>query len=61
VAQRQVDLLKAQVEDARTQGATTVVGGREPPGFTDAYYEPTLIIDVKPSMRVWKEEVFGPV
>jgi acyl-CoA reductase-like NAD-dependent aldehyde dehydrogenase len=61
VAQRQVDLLKAQVEDARTQGATIVVGGREPPGLKGAYYEPTLIVDVKPSMRVWKEEVFGPV
>ena len=61
VAQRQVDLLKAQVEDARTQGATIVVGGREPPGLKGAYYEPTLITGVKPSMRVWKEEVFGPV
>ncbi len=60
-AQRQVDLLKAQVEDARTQGATIVTGGREPPGFKGAYYEPTLITGVKPSMRVWKEEVFGPV
>jgi acyl-CoA reductase-like NAD-dependent aldehyde dehydrogenase len=61
VAQRQVDLLKAQVEDARTQGATIVAGGREPPGLKGAYYEPTLITGVKPSMRVWKEEVFGPV
>jgi acyl-CoA reductase-like NAD-dependent aldehyde dehydrogenase len=61
VAQRQVDLLKAQVEDARTQGATIVVGGREPPGFKGAYYEPTLITGIKPSMSVWKEEVFGPV
>jgi len=60
-AQRQVDLLKAQVEDARTQGATIVAGGREPQGFKGAYYEPTLITGVKPSMRVWKEEVFGPV
>jgi aldehyde dehydrogenase (NAD+) len=61
VAQRQVDLLKAQVEDARTQGATIVVGGREPPSLKGAYYEPTLITGVKPGMRVWKEEVFGPV
>ena len=60
-AQRQVDLLKGQVEDASTQGATIVVGGREPPGLEGAYYEPTLITGVKPSMRVWKEEVFGPV
>jgi aldehyde dehydrogenase (NAD+) len=61
VAQRQVELLKAQVEDARRQGATIVTGGREPPGLKGAYYEPTLITDIKPSMRVWKEEVFGPV
>ena len=61
VARRQVELLKAQVEDARTQGATIVVGGREPPGLKGAYYEPTLIIGVKPTMRIWQEEVFGPV
>ena len=61
VAQRQVNLLKAQVEDARKQGATIVAGGRKPQGIKGAYYEPTLIIGVKPSMRVWKEEVFGPV
>jgi acyl-CoA reductase-like NAD-dependent aldehyde dehydrogenase len=61
VAQRQLNLLEAQVEDARTQGATIVVGGREPPGFNGAYYEPTLITGVKPSMRIWREEVFGPV
>jgi acyl-CoA reductase-like NAD-dependent aldehyde dehydrogenase len=61
VAQRQVDLLEAQVEDARRQGATILAGGREPPDLKGAYYEPTLITGVKPSMRVWKEEVFGPV
>ena len=61
MAQRQVDLLKAQVDDARTQGATIEVGGREPSGLRGAYYEPTLVTRVKPSMRVWKEEVFGPV
>jgi acyl-CoA reductase-like NAD-dependent aldehyde dehydrogenase len=40
VAQRQVDLLKAQVEDARTQGATIVVGGREPAGLKGAITNP---------------------
>ena len=38
-----------------------MIGGREPSGLDGAYYEPTLIIGVKPTMRVWKEEVFGPV
>jgi acyl-CoA reductase-like NAD-dependent aldehyde dehydrogenase len=59
--QRQLSLLEAQVEDARRQGATIVVGGREPPDLKGAYYEPTLITGVKPSMRIWREEVFGPV
>ena len=29
-----------QVEDASTQGATIVVGGREPAGLKGAYYQP---------------------
>jgi succinate-semialdehyde dehydrogenase/glutarate-semialdehyde dehydrogenase len=61
VAQRQLDLLQAQVADAVEKGATVVVGGRMPDGLAGAYYEPTLLRDVTPAMRVWKEEVFGPV
>ena len=25
------------------------------------FYAPTVLVGVKPSMRIWKEEVFGPV
>lgn len=61
VAQRQLDLLQAQVADAVVKGATVVVGGRAPAGLEGAYYEPTLLRDVTREMRVWQEEVFGPV
>lgn len=61
VAERQVKTLEAQVEDAKSHGAKIVVGGQRPTGFNGAYYEPTLITNVTKEMKVWNEEVFGPV
>jgi len=61
VAKRQLDLLQGQVADAVEKGATVVIGGRAPAGLEGAYYEPTLLRDVTREMRVWQEEVFGPV
>ena len=48
------------VDDAVAKGARVVVGGQVPdgPGW---YYPPTLLADLTPEMRVWTEEVFGPV
>ena len=48
------------VEDARAKGATILVGGRrlDRSGW---FYEPTLITDVTPEMKLHSEEVFGPV
>ncbi len=60
-AQRQLELLEAQVEDARSKGATILIGGKRPDGLQGAYYEPTLMTRITPDMRVWREEVFGPV
>lgn len=61
VAKRQVDLLESQVTDAVNKGAKVIVGGKRPPNLKGAYYLPTLLTGIKPSMRVWNEEVFGPV
>lgn len=61
VAQRQLELLEDQMKDALDKGAKVVVGGKRPDGLQGAYYEPTIITDIKPDMRVWQEEVFGPV
>jgi succinate-semialdehyde dehydrogenase/glutarate-semialdehyde dehydrogenase len=48
------------VEDAVGKGARAVVGGAAPdgPGF---FYPPTLLTGVTPDMRMFREEVFGPV
>jgi phenylacetaldehyde dehydrogenase len=42
------------------EGATVATGGRacDGPGY---FFEPTVLIDVDPSMRVVREEIFGPV
>jgi succinate-semialdehyde dehydrogenase/glutarate-semialdehyde dehydrogenase len=52
--------IEAQVEDAVALGATVLCGGKaiDGPGF---FYEPTVLADVTPKMRVYSEEVFGPV
>jgi len=54
--------VEAQVEDAVARGARVLAGGRRPPqlprGF---YYEPTVLVGVKPAMDIMREETFGPV
>ncbi|MFF9376606.1 NADP-dependent succinic semialdehyde dehydrogenase [Streptomyces griseoluteus] len=48
------------VEDAVGKGATVLVGGERPdrPGW---YYPPTVLSGITPEMRMYHEEVFGPV
>jgi hypothetical protein len=39
-----------------------LVGGKLPPASTlGQFYPPTVIVDVTPEMRMWTEEVFGPI
>ncbi|NIN66708.1 MAG: aldehyde dehydrogenase family protein, partial [Anaerolineae bacterium] len=54
--------VEAQVEDAVAHGARVLAGGRRPPQFPRGfYYEPTVLVDVKPDMDIMREETFGPV
>ena len=65
VSQKQLDTLLGQVQDAIDKGATVICGGKKPDfsngGLNGAYFEPTILTNVTPDMRVWNEEVFGPV
>ncbi len=61
VAKRQLDLLESQVEDAVKKGARIITGGKRPKNLKGAYYLPTILTNIKRSMKVWTEEVFGPV
>lgn len=48
------------IEGSRRNGRRVACGGNRPypRGF---FLEPTVLLDVEPSDRVWREEVFGPV
>jgi acyl-CoA reductase-like NAD-dependent aldehyde dehydrogenase len=59
---RQRDRVEGLVESARTAGGAIRVGGRRPADRPRGYfYQPTVITDVRPSMSVYEEEIFGPV
>lgn len=56
--------LEKLVTDAVDQGARCLIGGkrllhpRHPKGH---YFQPTLLVDVTPSMRIANEELFAPI
>jgi 5-carboxymethyl-2-hydroxymuconic-semialdehyde dehydrogenase len=54
--------VKGYIDLGVREGARIAAGGGRPSALKDGnYLEPTLLIDVEKSMRVAKEEIFGPV
>ena len=50
------------IESARDEGARLLAGGKRPEGLDEGnYLEATVFADVTPEMRVFQEEIFGPV
>jgi succinate-semialdehyde dehydrogenase/glutarate-semialdehyde dehydrogenase len=49
-----------QVRDAADRGARVLCGGQAP-DRDGWWYPPTVVADLTPQMRMWSEEVFGPV
>ncbi len=48
------------VQDALEKGAQATIGGARS-DLGDCFYQPTVLANADPSMRVFKEEIFGPV
>ena len=62
VSDSQRQRVEAYIASARGEGATVALGGGRPPGLTSGYFvEPTVLLDVDQTMRVFREEIFGPV
>lgn len=63
IGEGQVATVEEYVASARSEGATIMCGGERIGGELEggAFYAPTVITDVTPQMRVWREEIFGPV
>jgi acyl-CoA reductase-like NAD-dependent aldehyde dehydrogenase len=56
----QLDLLDAQVKDAKAKGATLLTGGTRGDGPGN-WYEATVFSNVNHTMELMKEESFGPI
>jgi len=48
------------IESGKEEGATLACGGRTP-GRSGFYLEPAVFLDVRPEMKIAREEIFGPV
>jgi phenylacetaldehyde dehydrogenase len=60
VSKRHVDRVMAHIDGAVAEGATLVTGGSR--AFDGGcFVRPTVFVDTQPSMRIVREEVFGPV
>lgn len=53
--------MNALVEDAVSKGAKVICGGRAADKPKGNYFMPTVLDGVTPQMRVYKEEIFGPI
>ncbi|MEX0616281.1 MAG: aldehyde dehydrogenase family protein [Candidatus Woykebacteria bacterium] len=61
VAKRQLELLEGQVNDSLDKGAKIVYQAKLPKNLKGAFYPLTILNNIDKDMRVWREEVFGPV
>lgn len=57
IDQKQLQRVHAIVQDSVAAGAKLLAGGT----YEALFYRPTVLGDVRPGMRVFDEEVFGPV
>lgn len=59
------DRVLGYIESAKSEGARLIIGGKAPSGISGIeggfFIEPTIFADVKPEMKIAREEIFGPV
>jgi malonate-semialdehyde dehydrogenase (acetylating)/methylmalonate-semialdehyde dehydrogenase len=55
------DRVASYVEGATAEGGTVLVDGREGAPEDGFFLRPSLIDDVKPGMKAYEDEIFGPV
>jgi phenylacetaldehyde dehydrogenase len=60
VSKEQMDRVMGYIAAGKKDGASVAVGG-DSPSSTGYYVNPTILVNVKPSMSVVREEIFGPV
>ena len=62
IADQQWASVLAYIETGKKEGATLLTGGMRPDHLTQGFFiAPTIFDDVDPGMRIFQEEIFGPV
>ncbi len=60
VSDEQLQRVTGYIDSGRQEGARVVAGGGRH-GSSGYFVQPTVLVDVRPEMKVVREEVFGPV
>ena len=55
-----VEKVEEHIADAVSKGATVVTGGKRH-ALGGTFFQPTILVNVKPEMKVAREETFGPL
>jgi len=61
VSEHQVKIIKDQADDSLKKGASIYFQSKIDSNLKGFFYPPTILTNISKDMRVWKEEVFGPV
>ena len=62
VSSEQFERVTGYLAAGKKEGAKAVTGGGRPKEFGKGYFvQPTVFTDVKPDMKITREEIFGPV
>ncbi len=61
VSKEQLEKIENQVTDAIDKGAKVICGGQRLKNTDGNYYLPTILTNITKEMKVYNEEVFGPV
>jgi phenylacetaldehyde dehydrogenase len=60
VSQTQLDRVSGYLKSGAAEGAKAMCGGKRS-GESGYFVEPTVLVDTSPHMKVYQEEIFGPV
>lgn len=61
INEAQLKKVAGLVDDAKENGACIIHGGCQLADIGHLFYAPTVITNIQPNMRLYNEEVFGPV
>lgn len=59
--ERELLRVEAFIQDAVSKGAEVIFGGKRRPDLGPLFFEPTILVNVNHTMRLMREETFGPL